>query len=217
MRVRFGEFILDSESHQLLRGHEPIHLGPKAFELLKVLVENRTRAMSKTELHERLWPATFVVENNLAVLVGEIRAAIGDAAHQPHFVRTIHGFGYAFASGAVELSDPAPSSDCGVIHWIVWASRDFRLAGGENILGRDPGAVVRLNSPSVSRRHARIVVLAETATLEDLESKNGTYLRGEKITTPVALAHGDEIRVGSFVLTYRQFLPDASTQTEVII
>jgi pSer/pThr/pTyr-binding forkhead associated (FHA) protein len=62
---------------------------------------------------------------------------------------------------------------------------------------------VWLDSPTISRRHAKIVITAASAALEDLGSRNGTYLRGEKVTSPVPLNDGDEIRVGSVVLSYR--------------
>jgi DNA-binding winged helix-turn-helix (wHTH) protein len=60
VRVRFGECLLDTDSRQLVRGKEEVHLAPKAFELLMLLVTGRPRALSKRELHEAIWPATFV-------------------------------------------------------------------------------------------------------------------------------------------------------------
>jgi DNA-binding winged helix-turn-helix (wHTH) protein len=95
-RVTFGEFVLDPDTRELLRGNTPVPLSPKAFQLLAVLVENRPKALSKSDLQERLWPGTFVVEKNLTNLVTEIRAALGDDASDPVFVRTVHRFGYAF-------------------------------------------------------------------------------------------------------------------------
>ena len=96
MRVRFGPFVLDSETRELLRADVPVPLSPKAFELLCVLVAHRPKAMAKSDLQERLWPTTFVVEKNLANLIGEIRDAIGDDPSNPRFIRTVHRFGYAF-------------------------------------------------------------------------------------------------------------------------
>jgi len=80
VRLRLGDLTFDGESRQLLRGVEEVHLSPKAFELLKILIDERPRAMSKQELHERLWPDTFVSEVNLASLIAEIRAALGEPA-----------------------------------------------------------------------------------------------------------------------------------------
>ena len=120
MRISFGAFTLDLQSRQLTSAGREIHLEPKAFELLSALVLERPKALSKADLQERLWPNTFVAEANLSNLVGEVRAALGDPARAPRFVRTIHGFGYAFCGEAVPLADPAdappahvasPSSD----------------------------------------------------------------------------------------------------------
>jgi len=98
MRARFGEFIVDFETRQLLRDTHPIHLTPKAYQLLVLLVEAQPRALSKDELQQGLWPSTFVDEANLSVVVAELRSALGDDARQPRYVRTVHGFGYAFAA-----------------------------------------------------------------------------------------------------------------------
>src|SRR5262245_9278349 len=93
MKLRFGDFTFNGETRQLLRGSEEVHLSPKAFELLKILIEQRPRALSKQELHERLWPDTFVSEVNLASLIAEIRAALGDTAQNSIFIRTARRFG----------------------------------------------------------------------------------------------------------------------------
>ena len=58
MRLCFGDLTLDLGTRQLLRENQEIRLSPKAFELLKLLVEDRPRALAKNELIERLWPAT---------------------------------------------------------------------------------------------------------------------------------------------------------------
>jgi Tol biopolymer transport system component/DNA-binding winged helix-turn-helix (wHTH) protein len=102
----FGPFTLDLESRQLTSGGKEIHLEPKAFELLSALILERPKALSKADLQERLWPGTFVAEANLSNLVAEIRAALGDPARAPKFVRTAHGFGYAFCGEAELLTDP---------------------------------------------------------------------------------------------------------------
>src|SRR6185503_20450590 len=96
LRLRFGAFVLDPQTRELLRGDAPVPLSPKAFDLLNILVAERPKAFSKSDLQERLWPATFVVEKNLANLVSEIRDALGDTPANPRFIRTVHRFGYAF-------------------------------------------------------------------------------------------------------------------------
>ena len=95
-RWRFGDFVLDLEAHELARAGTPVSLSPKAFQLLGLLVQSHDKALSKTELQDRLWPDTFVVEKNLTNLVSEIREALGDDPTRPRFIRTVHRFGYAF-------------------------------------------------------------------------------------------------------------------------
>jgi TolB-like protein/Tfp pilus assembly protein PilF len=109
MKIRFGECVLDTDGRALLRGGQPVHVTPKAFQLLSLLVEGRPRAISKSELQEKLWPATFVSEGNLPTLVKEARNAIGDDARQPVYIRTVHGYGYAFAAAAGEARETAHS------------------------------------------------------------------------------------------------------------
>ena len=212
MNVRFAEFTLDLDARQLHGPNGELHLSPKAFALLKVLAENRPRALSKNELHEHLWPATFVSEVNLVTLIAEVRDALGDDARKPRFIRTAHRFGYAFCA---PVSEPAPESrtDVAVFCWLIKDGRRVPLRPGENVLGREPDEGIQLDSPTVSRRHARIVVASGTATLEDLDSKNGTFLRGERVSTPVPLANGDEIRAGSVVLRFRMSTPAGLTST----
>ena len=210
MQVTFGGYRLDLGTRQLLHGKAEVRLSPKAFDLLQVLIDNRTRAVSKAELHDRLWPGTFVTDANLTVLVAELRSALHDRPRAPRFVRTVRAFGYAFCgqtSGAADVAEPRRTC------WIVWSGGEIALHEGDNIIGRDPAATVRLDRPSVSRRHARIVVSSKGAVVEDLGSKNGTLLRKDRITSAVRLADLDELQVGSVRLTMRILSGDVATQT----
>jgi hypothetical protein len=197
--IRFGHCALDLDARQLSRDGQPVHLSPKAFELLKILVSERPRAISKGELHERIWPGTFVTDDSLARLATEARAAIGDHARQPTYLRTVHAFGYAFS--ALEGEPAPPIAEAG--GWLVFEGRAIPLAQGENVIGRDPFGRVALDSLRVSRRHARVTLNETTAVLDDLGSRNGTFVKGARIEAPVTLADGDEIGIGGFVLKYR--------------
>ena len=200
VRLGFGDLILDIGTRQLLRGGEELRLSPKAFELLRLLVDERPRAIAKNELIERLWPDTYVAEANLPSLVAEIRDVTGDSAEGPRYIRTIRRFGYAFCA---TVTDDAsfPVSPLG--SWLMCEGRQIRLVEGENIIGREPEAAVWLDFFTVSRRHARIVISGDRAIVEDLGSKNGTQVRGERISGAVELEDGDEIRIGSIVLNFR--------------
>lgn len=211
MKLRLAELVFDGEARQLLRGPQEIPLSPKAFELLKALLENRPRALSKNELHGLLWPSTFVSDGNLASLIAEIREALGDTARQPRFIRTAHRFGYAFCGEATAISDPASRTD--TFCWLVKDGQRVMLAPGENVLGRDPDGGIQIDSVTVSRRHARITVTTAGVVLEDLGSKNGTFVAGNPVAEPVALKDGDEIRVGSVVFRFRMPSPKGPTAT----
>lgn len=212
MPFRLGSLTLDAEKRQLLRGRTEIHLSPKAFDLLNVLVDNRPRALSKRELHESLWPDTFVSEANLAGLIAEIRRALGDDAQNPTFVRTAQRFGYAFCGSA---SDAGTARDAARHAWLVLNARRLVLNRGRNVIGRDLKDGICVESPTVSRRHAVITVEAAQALLEDLSSKNGTFLRNQRVVSPVRLSDGDEIRLGSIVLHFRIKSSVDSTLTDV--
>jgi DNA-binding winged helix-turn-helix (wHTH) protein len=209
MKVSFGDLTLDTDTRQIRRGAVAVHISPKAFELLTALVDARPRALSKADLHERLWPDTYVTESNLAGLVAEIRRAIGDDARTPRFVRTVQRFGYAFAG---DVRPAASMPKAGVTCWLVNGDRHWSLPDGEHVLGRgqEAGAI---DSETVSRRHARILVSAGSATIEDLTSKNGTFVGNEPVASARALKDGDEIRLGSVRFTFRATLAGPSTRT----
>src|SRR5687767_10282506 len=145
--TRFGAFLLDSGTRQLLKDGEEVHLSPKAFELLTLLVERRPQALSKDELQEHLWPDTFVTEGNLPGLVKEIRRTLGDDPRRQSFVRTLHGFGYAFGAAADSDDDVRPGRrPTRPTFWVI-SDGPVGLSEGENILGRDPDATVWFDRP----------------------------------------------------------------------
>lgn len=210
--VRFGPFVLDAATRQLLRNGREVPLSPKAFQLILLLVANRERAMSKQELHQSMWPSTFVLEANLASLIAEIRRALDDDAAKPQFVRTIHRFGYRFV-GKVDESTVEPGEPpAAAKYWLIWELRQVPLAEGSNVLGRGTDASVWIDAPGVSRHHARIVINGGEATIEDLGSKNGTYVASEPVTVRRRLDDGDQIRLGSVVVRFR--IPRFSAATE---
>jgi hypothetical protein len=159
-----------------------------------------------------LWPSTFVEETNLAGLVAEIRRALRDSAHTPLFLRTVYGFGYRFVGELVDSQAAAPTALAGPRPCLVFEDRQVILLEGPNVIGRAPEAAIRCDAPGVSRQHARILVSNGVATLEDLESKNGTFLQETRVTS-AQLTDGDEIRLGDARLTFRIQAPPAPTET----
>jgi DNA-binding winged helix-turn-helix (wHTH) protein len=207
---RFGGFVLDYPARQLLHDGVEIHLSPKAFELLAILVADRARALDKSELLTRLWPSTFVEETNLASLVAELRRALRDSATDPVFIKTVHRFGYRFVAEVTER-DVAPPAVRPRPRVIV-GQREFLLMDGANVIGRAPDATIPCAGAGVSRHHARIVISQDGATLHDMDSKNGTYVRDERIVS-APLSDGDEIRLGDVVLTFRDSAAGEPTET----
>jgi DNA-binding winged helix-turn-helix (wHTH) protein len=215
MRIRFEDCVLDLGTREVLRGERPVRLSPKAFELLQLLVEHRPNAVSKDDIHKSIWADVFVADGNLANLVSELREALGDDAHQPRIIRTVPRFGYSFPAPAEELTPAAPAPDRSGFR-VVWGEKEIALAEGENLIGRDENAAVRVDHVSVSRLHARIVIDGLAAKLEDLGSKNGTHLGGRRLAEAAALRDGDAIRLGSVLLTFRRPTTGEATETASI-
>jgi DNA-binding winged helix-turn-helix (wHTH) protein len=214
--VRFGLFSLDADRRLLQRNEADVHLTPKAFDLLALLIQEAPRVLRKAELHERLWPGTFVSDATLVGLIKEIRRQLDDRDATSRLVRTAFGVGYAFC-GALERIGLPPGrrkpNIGGESWWIVAGSRNIPLGEGEHLIGRDPASTVWLDVPGVSRRHARIVIDRQGASIEDLESKNGTTLRDQMVTGPSPLHDGDRIQVGPILVVFHVSASGPSTTT----
>lgn len=212
MAFRFGEFALDEDRRQVLRGSEPVPIEPKAFELLRLLVTRQPKALSKAQIRDVVWPGTFVSETTLAGLVADLRSALGDNAQQPRFIRTVHGFGYAFCGSTAGggTADSAAASGCR----LFWAGLEIQLPDGEHLIGRDEDCLVRPRSVRVSRRHAKITVRGSRAVLEDLGSRNGTSVAGRKIQGPVELLAGDTVEIGPEEIVFLGYGEAGTTVSE---
>jgi DNA-binding winged helix-turn-helix (wHTH) protein len=213
MRLRSGDYLIDFGTRQLFRGPEPLAVSPKAFALLELLATRRPNAVSKEDIHSHLWPDSFVADGNLANLVAELREALGEDARTPRLIRTVQRFGYAFSGDAVPEGEAPWPAESNVVFKLHWGDREILLQDGENVLGREREAVAWIDVHSVSRRHARIVISGARATLEDLGSKNGTFLQGRAVTEPSVLNDGDRVRIGTVELTLRRYVGGVSTES----
>ena len=148
---------------------------PKLLALLEVLLDAAPRAVTKSEIHKVLWPDTFVADATLTSLVAHLRTAIGDDGRTPRLLRTIHGYGYAFAADVVR-AQPVPEVTDTRSFRIIMGDREIALARGMHLLGRSHDVAVFVDDPGVSRHHSRVTIDADGATLADLGSKNGTIL-----------------------------------------
>jgi DNA-binding winged helix-turn-helix (wHTH) protein len=200
--VRFGAFEFDAVSRRLRREGIDVHLPPKVFELLAALVAAAPRVVAKRELHELLWPGGAVADSTLVALVKQLRRALNDSDRRAPLIRTVHGVGYAMdapASRRERVASVAPE------RWLMAGQRRLALASGENIIGRDATAQVQLQDPGVSRRHARLLVGGAGTQIEDLASKNGTFLDGVRLGSgKEPLRDGSRLGFGSVELVYRE-------------
>ncbi|MGH9160935.1 MAG: FHA domain-containing protein [Vicinamibacteraceae bacterium] len=206
MRYVFGECVLDTDTRQAMRGGRVVSLSPKGFDLLLMLIDVAPRAVRKLDLIRRIWPDANVTESSLSTLIAEVRGALGDTAAGSHYIRTLHRYGYAFIA-RVTREASAPIRDIEpAARWlrVTWRGGVADLSPGIHVIGRMPGAAVRLDHPGVSRCHAQITVTDGEATLEDLGSRNGTYVNRRRVASAVRLQDGDRVTIGPVDLTFEE-------------
>ena len=208
MRLRFADCVLDLRARQLERQSKTVPLEPKVYELLEVLIKRRPAVVTNNELDELLWPQVYVARTSLTRLVSELRAALGDSPQGSQIIRTVYKRGYAFCAEVTAVRSEA-SSPAAIE--LLWKKQTFSLTDGEHLAGRDAECSVLIDAGSVSRRHARIMVAAGAATIEDLESTNGTHVNGTRISGLTPLSPGDELALGSEALQVRRRNPSALT------
>ena len=200
--TRFGTFAFDPAQRRLLQGRTVVALSPKAFDLLELLLTAAPAVVSKPRIVERLWPNTYVGEGSLYNVVSELRRALGGEGA----VRTSPRFGYSLA---IPLQRPRADA----FYRLRYAAGTFVLGPGENLLGRSDDATVVIDGAGISRIHARVVVDGQTATIEDLGSKNGTFVAGKRVGEPTPLADGDSIHLGDTMLSIEYCCRSATTRT----
>lgn len=104
-KYRFDEFELDLPKRQLRRAGAAVELKPKAFDLLRVLVENSGKLLSKEDLFAMVWENQLVEESNLTVNMSQIRKALGESARSPRYIATVSGQGYRFVGDVRPMPD----------------------------------------------------------------------------------------------------------------
>jgi len=129
-RLRFDDFSLDPSTAHLYRGEEVVPLTPKAFAVLRRLIEDTGQLVSKEELLRAGWAKTHVSEGVLKVVILEIRRALGDDPATPRFIETVPRRGYRFIAPRLPLAS-LPASTRGAL-----VGRDGVLAQLEERLAR---------------------------------------------------------------------------------
>jgi DNA-binding winged helix-turn-helix (wHTH) protein len=196
-RFAFGPFTLDPSSVELHRGDKKISLRPKCFDLLVYFLEHPGRLITKDELLQNIWNDVIVSEGTINRTVTALRSALDDDADNPTYIETVSRRGYKFVSKVEGSAAPLVESldktaDFALIH----NKREYPLRHGEHLIGRGQDVAIPLYGSAISRHHARVTVSGSTVTLEDLGSRNGTYVNGKRAVGSVALQSGDEIGIG---------------------
>ena len=208
---RFGPFDLDTAAYSLRRDGRAVRLERIPMEILILLVRNAGMLVDRKAIYDALWGDGVFVDRDAAIntAIRKIRRALGDDSSAPRFVETVVGKGPRFTAAVRQEAGRGASRPLLLRH----GDQQFRLGRGEHLIGRDPGAAVYLDHPSVSRRHALLSVGEGGAVLEDLGSRNGTFVDGRRIGGPTDVEHGAIISVGPITLTLNAPAAPGSTRS----
>lgn len=212
---QLGRWQVDPTACELSDNGSVIRLRPKVMDLLTAFARNPGEVLSKHCLLDMVWADVTVGDASLTVAVGELREALGDNPENPEFIETIPRRGYRLIA-PVSRTGSTSVYPGGSRFWLTGAGLELVLRQGENLLGRASDAHIRIESPKVSRNHAKIVVDGDTAIVEDLGSKNGTFVGDTRIDGPTPLANGDQLRLGQLAAILSIVVADhGSTITEL--
>lgn len=227
MRYRFGPWELDWDNRELRHKGVTVHVEPKVLQLLRLMLEQPGRLVTRETLTSQLWSDTVVGPDALTRLVKELRRVICDTSTEPQLLLTRRGHGYVFA-GMVECETERCSPPFGdrtevlrsnvvtsttedvtvpeqeeltaiCIHWQRPSKRITIIKRPLiTVLGRAVVCDEVLEGTGVSRKHAACSWQGPIAIVRDLGSRNGTYLNGQPVTeTPLAV--NDVIRIGCWL------------------
>jgi DNA-binding winged helix-turn-helix (wHTH) protein len=194
---KIGEWHVEPDFNVITNGDVEVRLEIKVMELLVYLAHQGDRLVTRSELIDGVWGTEFICDNTLTHAISQLRAALGDDPRNPNFIQTIHRRGYRLLAAVVDLEGRGAADIAQPSHFrILTPTREIQLREGANLLGRAPGVTVRIDSIWVSRHHAKVEVELEDAVLEDLGSRNGTFVNGERVTEAATLISGDIISLG---------------------
>ncbi|HEX4439925.1 MAG TPA: FHA domain-containing protein [Thermoanaerobaculia bacterium] len=217
MAYRFGPFLYDQADRCLLRDGVEVPLTHKSRELLLLFLENPRRMLPRETIVESVWRETAVTDDAVGAQIAKLRRALGDAGGE--ILKMVRREGYRW-DAEVRVEDTAPRHpvrsvvpSSGPRFRLILRDREIQLLDGPNVIGRDRDSAVWIDHESVSRRHAQVVVARGRARLEDLESRNGTFLNGRRISRGEPLSDGDTMRIGVIPIVFRTLVRLKTTRT----
>jgi DNA-binding winged helix-turn-helix (wHTH) protein len=212
---QLGDWLVEPMLDRMSRGEQVVQLRPRAMDVLACLALQAGNLASKRQLIDSVWRTEFVSDHALTQVIAELRAALGDNARSPSYIETIPRRGYRLMASLTPIEPIEPAATgLSLPFRLEGEEGNYPLAQGTNLIGRSADAVVLIDRTEVSRCHARIVVEGTAATLEDLGSKNGTYLNGQRLRQPSELNDGDEIWIGRSLARFRFVAEGEPTATE---
>jgi len=199
---------------RIVRRQIVVSLRPRVMEVLVALADRAGDVMSKGELVDVVWSSGFVSDNTITHCIKELRKDLGDTTKPPRLVQTIPRRGYRLTGSVRTADSTGGTSLIDQARFMLAAERlNVYLVDGENVIGRGGEAQIVIQSSWISRHHARIVVGEHGVTIEDLGSKNGTFVCDQMIDQPTRLCDGDVLRIGDHRFEFRSWDEDGRDAT----
>jgi DNA-binding winged helix-turn-helix (wHTH) protein len=210
---RLGEWVVDPRANRVSQGTTTVQLEQRVMSVLLCLAENAGEVVTRQRLVDSVWDEGFVADNTVTHAIAELRKAFRDCARDPLFIETIHRRGYRLIAPVILDAPQADGYNLEPVRFLaIFRETEYPLWQGEYLIGRDPECAITIPSMKVSRHHARITVEGPRTLLDDLESKNGTFLNGIRIECSTAINGGDLIGIGRITETIR-FVASLSRRT----
>lgn len=210
-----GGWLVEPMFDRISREDRAVRLRPRAMDVLACLAAAAGKLASKRDLIDAVWRTEYVSDHALTQVIAELRTALEDDARNPAYIENVPRRGYRLMASVTPVASSVPAArEPSVPFRLQGEGGDHPLNQGPNLIGRTADADIRIDRTAVSRAHARIVVDGTTATIEDLGSKNGTYLNGARLEQPAVLTNGDDIWIGRSVARLRFMVEGEPTVTE---
>jgi DNA-binding winged helix-turn-helix (wHTH) protein len=210
-----GDWLVEPTLDRITRDGREVRLRPRATDVLTVLALASGKLVSKRELMDEVWRTEFIGDHALTQVIAELRAALGDDARNPAFIENIPRRGYRLVAAVTPVAESSVAPTGATMPFKLETEDGPRsLLQGSNVIGRTDDADIRIDKTEVSRCHATITIQGTTAVIEDLGSKNGTFVNGRQLDGPTTLTNGDEIWIGRSVARMRFLIEGEPTKTE---